>query len=129
MNRRTTAAPALGAMIDRLYKLRERRITKEKETDAIKEQELALEAHLRQTFGELQLDGARGRVATASLSVVEQPKIEDWDKFIAYVFRTRSPELLQKRLSTTAVRERWDAKREVPGVGSMRLVKINLSKR
>lgn len=119
----------LGGLIDHLYKLRQKRLAKQKEADDMKERELALEGKLKADFKEADLDGARGKLATAGLKVDMQPTLEDWDRFIEYVDKNRAWDMLQKRLSTTAVRERLDAKLAVPGVGTVRLVKITLNKR
>jgi hypothetical protein len=44
------------------------------------------------------------------------PSVEDWEKFIAHVLKSKSVELLTRRVSTEAWRERLDAGQLVPGV-------------
>ena len=44
------------------------------------------------------------------------PKVEDWDKLYDYIKKGEAFEMLQRRISVTAWRERADLGEEVPGV-------------
>lgn len=44
------------------------------------------------------------------------PKVEDWDKLYDYIRKGEAFEMLQRRISVTAWRERADLGEEVPGV-------------
>ena len=108
----------LGACIDLMYKLKQERAAIEKTAEAVKEQENSLEKHLLETFAKTDLEGARGKLA-----------VKDWDKLYAYILKNKAWDLLQKRASATAFRERWDDKVVVPGVEAFTVIKLSLKKR
>ena len=43
------------------------------------------------------------------------PTITNWDEFYEYVTKTNSFDLLHKRLSSTAFKDRWEAGEIIPG--------------
>lgn len=50
------------------------------------------------------------------LNQVARPTIMDWDLFYKHLQETGEFDLLQKRLSVTACRDRWDNQATIPGV-------------
>lgn len=118
----------VGAAIDFLAKIRDERKAIEAKAAELKERETRIEDELFQRFKKADLDGARGKVAQASVSRDDVPTIADWDKFAAYVLRTKALELLQRRVGVEAVRERWAAKQTVPGVTAFTRVRLHLTK-
>lgn len=119
----------LGACIDLMYKLKQERAAIEKTAEAVKEQENSLEKHLLETFAKTDLEGARGKLAVAGVNMSTVPTVKDWDKLYAYILKNKAWDLLQKRASATAFRERWDDKVVVPGVEAFTVIKLSLKKR
>lgn len=119
----------LGTCIDLLYKLEQERATFEAKAKAIKSKESALEEHIIETFNKTDIDGARGKRAVASLNPQTVGSVKDWDKFYAYVKKENAWDLLQKRLSSTAYRERLNNKKAVPGVEPFVVNKLSIRKR
>lgn len=62
------------------------------------------------------LTSARVGSVGVSLGKPIVPTIEDWDRFVTFVVKTRGYDLLQRRVSAEAWRERLEAKVVVPGV-------------
>jgi len=89
-----------------------------------------LEDKILQHFTDEEISSVRvpGGLATKIVEVV--PQVDDWDAFYAFVRKQDAFELLQKRITSTAWRERVDAGQEVPGVGTFNRVylKLTLSK-
>lgn len=56
--------------------------------------------------------------ASLSMKLVRHPAIDDWQAFYGYVAKTKQFELLHKRLSSTAFRERWEAGESIPGTST-----------
>lgn len=119
---------SLGATIDLLYALRAERLALGKTLKEMQEKETAIELHLMNNFAKGDLEGARGKVATASLKYTTVADVTDWDAYYAYVAKNKAWELLQKRVGITALRERWDAKKQVPGVEPKTITDISLTK-
>lgn len=106
----------LGATIDKMWLLREK---KREISASLKKTEGEIE-ELEITMFEL-LDAqdtrkAEGRSASVSISESVSARVEDWDKFWAYVAKTKYFHLLQKRVSDPALRELWEMKKTTPGV-------------
>lgn len=119
---------ALGAVADMLYDVRLQRLNHQKVVDELQARETLLRNHLIENLPKSEASGVSGKAARASVVVKVQPRVEDWDKFYAYVKKTNAFELLQKRVSNAAVEERWEHKKEVPGVGKFNVVSVSLNK-
>ena len=116
-----------GACADLLYDVRRARLDAQKVVDELQARETALKEHLINNIPKSE-GGAIGRVAKVLITVKSSFKVEDWDKLYAYVKKTGSFELLQRRLSDAAIAERADAGKPVPGVGRFNYPSISLTK-
>ena len=100
-------------------KLRELRLAKQKEVDALHEREVevrnALIAELRKAKNKSVSNGDR----LFQLVTTNEPFVEDWGKLQAYVQRTGEFDLIQRRVNPASVKLRWDDKKKVPGVGAV----------
>lgn len=118
-----------GACVDRLYKLDQQRAEAQRKVDALKTEYDALERHLIDALPKSELDGAIGKLATAKLITSTVPTVEDWTKLRAYIVREKAWDLLQKRTSAPAFRERWADKKAIPGVSVFNVIKLSVTKR
>lgn len=120
---------SVGAAIDALHVTRERRKKLDAESKTIKQRERELEEAIFSKFKKSDLEGARGRLAQASVEAADVPNLDDDGKFFAHL--KKHPEdldLLQRRLSVEACRARWAEKRAIPGVSIFTRVTLHLSK-
>lgn len=119
----------LGAAIDGLDDLRDARRAITSRAEKAKENETAFEESIFGLFDKAKLEGARGKVAQASIKRSEVPTFDNPDEFFSHL--KKHPEdidLLQRRLSTEAARERWNAGVAIPGVGKFTKVSLSLTK-
>jgi hypothetical protein len=56
------------------------------------------------------------------------PAIVDWNAFYEFVSKTNSYDLLHKRLSNTAFRDRWAAGEEIPGTSQSQVWELTVTK-
>lgn len=119
---------AMGACADRLYELRNKRLAMQKEVDAVASEESALKEHIINTLPKSEASGVAGKLARVTVVTKQVPQVEDYDKFYAFVKKTGSFDLLQKRLSDAAIKERWEAGKEVPGVKAFNAVSVSINK-
>lgn len=119
----------IGACIDQMYKLRQQRAEIERKAEKIKEQENELEKHILDTFTKTDLDGARGKLAVAGISQSTVPTVKDWEQLYKYIQKEGAFDLLQRRVSATAYRERLDHQVVIPGVEAFVVTKLSLKKR
>lgn len=118
----------LGAIADLLYAKKAERTELNRQVAAIEQLEVALRERLIQESSKSEGTGAVGKVARATVYTEPEPQLESPDDFYAYVKRTGEFDLLQRRLNGKAIKERWAAKKKVPGVGTFNVVKVSLEK-
>ena len=89
-----------------------------------------VEDHFVNTLAVGESSGVQG--FTSRVQVTESPvpvvKPENWLKFWAYVAKTKQWDLLPRKVSVDAVRERWDAKKQVPHVGAFHVKKVSCTR-
>lgn len=118
----------LGGCVDLLYKTRHQRYKLNKEVEALEKLESTICEHLINEVPKGESSGVAGKIARVSLTTKPVPQVTNWDEFYKYVKRTGSFDLLQKRLATKAVEDRWENKKAVPGVDKYNAIKISLNK-
>lgn len=116
-----------GAAIDALHKLRSKRKQLQAQAEALKEEETKIEDAIFAKFKNADLEGARGKLAQASISRSDVPTVDDWDAFAKHVLKTGELDLLQRRVAVEAWRERLAAKVAVPGVAVFTKVRLHLT--
>lgn len=119
---------SMGACADLLYELRTKRLAAQKVADEIKADEDALKEHIINNVPKGDT-GASGKHHHVSVYTDVIPRAADWDKVWAYIKKTGSFDLLQRRLNDAAVKERWEDKKQIPGVESFNVVKVSLTKK
>jgi hypothetical protein len=117
----------MGACADLLYETREKRLAAQKIVDELAKQEAAVREHIINNLPKSDT-GASGKRARVSVITKQVPQVKDWDKFYAHVKKTGQFELMQRRLADTAIRERWDNGKQVPGVEAFGVVSVSLNK-
>ena len=119
----------LGGCADRLYKLRDEKKVAQAKVDAIDEEFKAIKAHLIEKLPKNNAEGVTGRFANAQIKKKNIPQVQDWEKFYAFVRRTKDFSLLQRRVSEGAVKERWESGKKVPGVEPFNVLSISVTKK
>jgi hypothetical protein len=122
-----------GAVIDALYKLRNERIEKQRGFEEViaklKEAEKALEDHLISTLGKSKLNGAKGSLATVSVSKSVVPGKVNWTELYSYIVENDAFDLLEKRVAKVAFRDRLEQEPDgIPGVEPMEITTLSLNK-
>lgn len=118
----------LGEQIDELYQKRAERLELEKQVEELKKDEEAIKNYLLTTFGEEGLNGAKGSVATAAVSVQLIPHATDWPLIYKYIDENKAWDLLERRIGRMAYRSRYEAGEEVPGIEPISVATLSLTK-
>ena len=118
----------LGGCVDQLYKMREARLVVQKKVDDMKAAESALHDHIINGFKKDEIEGAKGKAASASLSHLTVAQVDDWEKLYQYIAKEGAFDLLQRRVNDSAYRARLEDKLVVPGVQPFVAVKLSLTK-
>ena len=119
----------LDELIDKWVALKGQREKLSKQDAEIGRQIAALQADIMQTMAQIGTTKAASPAGhSVSMNKVTEPAIADWPAFYEYVAETRQFELLQKRLSAPAIRDRWDQGEAIPGVTSAEIFTISLAR-
>jgi hypothetical protein len=111
------ATPAVGALIDELYAKREQIRKLTKQVDALKSERDDLELRLLEAMDAQVVTMSRSDSATASISEIIRPVVENWDGFYNWIHRNKAYYMLERRPAAAAYRELMETrKRPVPGV-------------
>jgi hypothetical protein len=92
----------IGQCVDQLYAMRASRLEYEAEAEKMKEQETALREHILNSFNKTDIEGAKGRAATAAITRKTVAKVNDWDQLYAYIYKNKAFDLLHKRVTDKA---------------------------
>lgn len=117
----------LGACADFLHDIREERYRLQKLVAAQEEKETAIKEHILRSLSDSE-GGAVGLRYRATKERKSKPVVRDWDALWKYIYRNKSSEFLQRRLSDGAIQERWDAGKKIPGVESFQYISLSLTK-
>lgn len=119
----------MGKCADKLYDLRQKRLTMQKEVDAVAAEEKALKAHIIDNLPKSQASGIAGKTARVTVVTKEEPQIKDHDAFRKYLNRTKRFDLAYKmRPAAPAIREMWEDGKEIPGIEKFNVVTVSLNK-
>jgi hypothetical protein len=118
----------LGACIDLAYSMRAARLELEGKTEEMRKEETALKDHILLAFSKSELEGSKGAVASASITRLTVPKVVDWELFYSFIAKHEAFELLERRPSRSAYKERLEAGVKVPGVEPMEVINLSLNK-
>ena len=119
---------AMGACADKLFELRNKRLAMQKEVDAVAAEETALKNHIIENLPKSEASGVAGKLARVTVVTKQIPQVKDWDAFYKYVKKTGQFDLMQRRITDAAIKERWEAGKEVPGVEHFNAVSISINK-
>lgn len=101
--------------------LRTERLEAERQARVLKNDEDKLKSFLIEAFKQQKLEGMIIDGRSTGLSTKTQPSVADKEAFLAYIKETGQLDLLQFRLATGAVQERWNNEVEVPGIEEIEL--------
>lgn len=119
---------ALGACADKLYELRQKRLEEQKKISLLEAEEKALKEYIIQNLPKSEASGVAGKLARVTVITKEIPRVNDWDAFYKFVKKTGQFDLMQRRLTDAAVKERWEAGKEIPGIEHFQATTVSINK-
>lgn len=109
-------ALSLGAEIDAIYALEQKKDSLDAQSAALKKQIEERTEKLMETFRKDELTGAQGKRGKTVYRERTVGTMKDWDAFISHVVKRRQFELLTHGIRQEAFRELHEAGKKVPGV-------------
>jgi hypothetical protein len=117
----------LPDLIDQYISTRAERLGLDKQAEAIKEHEEILKKAIIAKYQEQGITVLGGVSGMVKMSRAEEPVAQDWIAIWKHIQETGEFELLHKRLTNTAVKERWDVGIELPGIGKQEVFRLSVS--
>lgn len=114
----------IQSLISELRLIKDKRKEIESTLAELKRVEAELAKAVQAGLESLGLDTATADGFPVKLQKITQPKADDWPAFYGYVKANDAFELLHKRLSVTAIKERWDAGETIHGVSAVSFNKL-----
>lgn len=118
----------LGECADLLYDTRAQRLELQKQVDLLASHESQLKAHIIESLPKENAIGIAGKVAKVTLATKSVAQVKDWGEFYKYVQSTGEFDLMQRRVSDAAIKERWEAGDEIPGVDPFSFTTLSINK-
>lgn len=109
----------LAKLCDQWWKARAVRLAADKKAAELKATESALKDTILLSMKKESVGAIGGKLVTVEHKTKKRPNVVDWPKFYAYIAKTKSWDLLQRRVGEAAVAARWEEKKTVPGVESI----------
>jgi hypothetical protein len=119
-------AETTGSIIDRMLEIRTRCSELNKEVRALGEEKNDLESILLRRLQADDAIQAKSLLASATISEITVPSIEDWDAFEKWVIEENALYMLEKRPSGGAFRELIQQGESVPGLKPITKTSISL---
>lgn len=119
-----------GACADELYQTRLARLALQKEVEELAKREARLKAHIIDNLPKSD-GGAVGKLVRVTVVSKQKPQLKDADAFFDWVFRNRKKggyAFLRRQVTESAVRERWEAGKEIPGVEAFTVLDLSVNK-
>jgi hypothetical protein len=119
----------LSALADHYWSTRTKRLAADKVAAEFKTEEAKTEALLISEMRSAGLTAIGGQLVRLALPVEPDyaPAVTDWQKFYDYIVETNDFSLLERRVGRAAVKERWLADEQVPGVDRFPVWKLSKS--
>jgi hypothetical protein len=111
----------IGEMIDRLIALKADRKELSHQDTILAREQSALEASILHAMFEVGTTRAESPSGSVSAKKKIVPAVTDWNEFYQWVAQHDAFDLLQRRLSGPAFRDRWDEGVAVPGTAQTEL--------
>jgi hypothetical protein len=117
----------LPDLVNQYISARSQRLAIEKDAAEIKEHEELLKKAIISKYQEQGLKSLGAANGIVKMSSSMEPIASDWLEIHAYIQSTGTFELLHRRLANLAVKERWEAGMELPGISKQEIFKLTVS--
>lgn len=102
-----------------ILSVRKRRLTLQREADTLEQEEKLLSGKLINWMNQSNLTEFAQNEDQVNLQTTEEPMATDWPTVLDYIIANKAPDLLQKRLTASAVKARWADGEIIPGVDKL----------
>ena len=117
----------LPDLINQFISVRAQRLALDREAKEIKEFEEILKDAIIAKYKEQGIKAMGATNGLVKMTILIEPLASDWLSIWEHIRATGEFDLLHRRLTSLAVKERWDHEIEIPGVGRSEVYKLSVS--
>ena len=117
----------VSSMVDEYVVVRAARLEQDKVAEAFRTKEEALKVALLEGMKLSSQHVLASKKHSVTLREREEPSVTDWQTLYDHIRATGDFELLQRRPTTLACRERWEAGVAIPGVSKYTVQSLSIS--
>lgn len=118
----------LARLADEYAETKDLRLKLEKEAEEVKKKESELRQALIDNIDKSDATGVAGKKVRITIVSKKKPTVTDWDALWTHIRRRGDYDLVQRRLSDTAVKARWEEGKEIPGVEAFNVLDLSVSR-
>ena len=119
---------SVGACADYFKVINATRLLMDKEVKEVKARENEIKEYIIENLSLTADTGASGLKYQARVTTEKQPTAEDWDKIHDFVYENDRFDLMAKSLNNSAIKEMWEAGEKIPGVTTINVKKLSITK-
>ena len=116
----------LGAAIRHLESIREKLATLKEQMDLLEKDRKAAEKHIYLQMSEQDIDYVKGERCSIRMVDQDVPRAADWETLYEHIRATGEFDLLHRRLSSGAFKERWMDGDSIPGAKKESLRRLTI---
>jgi hypothetical protein len=119
----------LSSKADDYLRARKARLAKQREVDELEVVEKKLKAEIIAALAASSAKAIGGQTVTLTLKTKNKPVARDWSQVYDYIKQHDAFDLLQKRLTETAVSLRWEEGEVIPGIEKFPVDDLSISEK
>lgn len=116
---------AISKNIDKVFLLRKKKTELEAAMKDVEGQISDLDAEILEAMHMSGLEKTATKLGAVSVNTSTVAQVEDWDAFLAYIYKNKYGHLLQRRVSDPAWRELIEQGKKVPGTSPFTKKRLN----
>lgn len=102
--------------LEKCFEIRAERLELQRKVDVLEQAEKDLLYDIQKEMSKNKVTRYQSGTYLATVEDKDVPKATDWPAVLNYIRETGATDLLQKRLTESAVKARWDSGVDVPGI-------------
>ena len=118
----------VSALADKWWLQQAKRLAAKHKMEELEKIEVALKTGLLAALEKEGISSIGGKKVHVTLKRRVKPAVGNWQELYDYIQKTGEFDLLQKRLTESAVSDRWEDEVEIPGVYPLEVAEISYSK-
>lgn len=119
----------IDSIIAKILELRSKVSELEAEAEELRIERSTLENELMESMANMGVTQLGSALGTATMKQSMKWAISNWDALLEYCVDSDSFDLIQKRISTKAVADRFAAEEEVPGVQGVPIYTVSIRRK